>query len=131
MGRTFFIDIDGTLVRHKHAEELDNMIESPVSEELLPGVKELWEHFEVDDCIVITTARRERHREFTEKIFEENNLRYDRILFEMETGPRIVINDTPNISIQKASAINVQRNGGFYFDEDDYRFRKEKKMKYL
>lgn len=131
MGRTFFIDIDGTLVRHKHSEELDNMITNPVIEELLPGVIELWNHFDIDDCIVITTARRERHREFTEEIFRHYNLRYDKILFELETGPRIVINDTPNIAVQKASAINVRRNGGFYFDEDDNRFRKEKKLKYL
>lgn len=133
MGRTFFIDIDGTLVYHRKASELDNMIENPVKEELLPGVKELWEYFDVDDCIVITTARRNRHRVFTEKIFTENNLRYDRMLFELETGPRIVINDTPNISEQKASAINVKRDGGFYFEEDVdlNRFKNEKKMNFF
>ncbi len=131
MGRTFFIDVDGTLVCHKDAEYLDNMIENPIKEELLPGVKELWDYFEIDDCIVITTARRDRHRIFTEKIFTENNLRYSRMLFELETGPRIVINDTPNVSIPKASAINVKRDGGFYFEVDDSRFRSEKKMNYF
>jgi len=130
MGRTFFIDIDGTLVRHKTAVELDNMIETPINEELLPGVLELWDHFEIDDCIVITTARRNRHRGITERIFKDNNLRYNMMLFELESGPRILINDTPNISVQKASAINVRRNGGFYFDEDDSRFKNEKKMNF-
>jgi hypothetical protein len=126
-GKTYFIDIDGTIVSYLTNEQLDAMItttnpysttyssSSTCVEQLLPGVKELWESFSKDDVIVITTARFERHRQFTEKIFSDNNLVYSHLIMELTNGPRILINDTPDIFYKKAIAINVRRNDGFYF----------------
>ncbi len=119
MQKTIFCDIDGTIVYHKTIKDLDEILESDgqIVEELLPGVKELWECFD-DDVIIITTARDIKYKNMTENIFKLNNLRYDQILFNLGTGPRVLINDTPDIRVQKANAINVKRNGGFYFESE-------------
>lgn len=117
-GKTYFIDIDGTIVIHLSNDEIDFIIEkyNDFSEFLLPGVKELWKRFKEQDKIIITTARAERHRQMTEKIFHQNNLRYDILLMDLPSGPRILINDSPDLLFQKAIALNVQRNVGFCFD---------------
>lgn len=115
MGKTYFIDVDGTIVPYLTYEQLDEMLNDTKTEQLLPGVKELWNTFQPDDRIIITTARYERHRQFTEAIFKENNLIYSVLLMDLPNGPRILINDTPDILYKKAIAVNVQRNAGFYF----------------
>ena len=124
MGKTYFIDVDGTIVEYLTWEQLDAMaLVNPIStlaaETLLPGVKELWSKITNEDSVVITTARHEKHRALTEKIFEDHSLRYDTILMDLPNGPRILINDTPDILIKKAIAINVERNHGFYFKQSD------------
>jgi hypothetical protein len=121
MGKTYFIDVDGTIVKHLSNDDLNKILneEHKYKEELLPGVKELWKTFGEDDCIIITTAREElKHKAMTEKIFKENGLRYNQMIFNLPCGPRVVINDTPDIMFKKAIAINVMRNGGFYFDKN-------------
>ena len=126
--KTYFIDIDGTIVKHLNNIQLDEILESEHKEELLPGVKTLWNTFHKNDKIIITTARKEKHRTFTELIFSKNELRYDALIMDLASGPRILINDTPSITYKKALAINVQRDKGFYFydscnetsDSDDY-----------
>lgn len=123
--KTYFIDIDGTIVKHLNNNQLDEILKKMThnyqfEEVLLPGVKRLWSTFHQDDKIVITTARKEKHRAFTELIFERNGLRYDNLIMDLASGPRILINDTPSILYEKAKAINVQRDKGFYFyDSDD------------
>jgi hypothetical protein len=115
MGRTFFIDIDGTIVKHLDNNEIDYIIENncTLRELLLPGVKDLWESFHEDDYIIITTARTEKHRKFTEKLFDENNLYYDLLIMDLPSGPRIIINDVNDVDDNKAIGINVLRNTGF------------------
>jgi hypothetical protein len=117
MGKTYFIDVDGTIVPHLSNRELDKIVQSGKSyiEELLPGVKELWNTFQEDDVIIITTARTEAHRLLTEKTLFTNNLRFDKLIMNLPSGPRYVINDTPDVTFPKAIAINVKRNEGFYF----------------
>lgn len=117
-GKTYFIDVDGTIVKHVSNDEIDEKImKGEVFEEiLLPGVHQLWEQFQPNDKIVITTARKESHRALTEKIFTSNNLRIDVMLMDLPSGPRILINDSPDSLYKKAIAINVKRDGGFYFD---------------
>ena len=115
--KTYFIDVDGTIVKHVSNEDLDNILETNqlFEEILLPGVHQLWSQFQPEDKIIITTARRESHRVLTEKIFSSNNLRFDSMIMDLPSGPRILINDTPDSLYKKAIAINVKRNDGFYF----------------
>lgn len=117
MGKTYFLDVDGTIVPHKTLEELDAATTNAECLDYpLPGVKELWGTFTPDDIIIITTARSERHRRFTEMFFQKYGLRYNLMLMDLPNGPRILINDTPYIFFQKAIAVNVMRNGGVNFN---------------
>lgn len=118
-GTTYFIDIDGTLVHNKEEEDLEQLllidnenIES--TEELLPNVLELWNSIKKNDVIIITTARSEKYRTLTEKLFKKYSMRYDKLIMDLRTGPRVVINDTPDLSFKKAIAINVLRDQGFF-----------------
>lgn len=121
MSRTFFIDIDGTIVKHLSNDELDKIIydistnqkhESSFKEILLPGVLEFWNSINDNDKIIITTARKESHRKLTEKIFFDNGLRFDMMIMDLPSGKRILINDSPLSFCKKAIAINVIRDNG-------------------
>ena len=117
-GKTYFIDIDGTLVHNKQEEDLMELlrkdeVNTESIEELLPNVKTFWNNFEKDDIIIITTARSEKYRRLTEKLFQKHNLRYDNLIMDLRTGPRVLINDTLDLTYQKAIAINVKRDQGF------------------
>jgi len=118
-GTTYFIDIDGTLVHNKEEEDLEQLLLSDneqmdSTEELLPNVMELWSSIKPNDIIVITTARSEKYRTITEKLFQKFNMRYDMLIMDLRTGPRVLINDTPDLSFKKAIAINVKRDQGFF-----------------
>ena len=68
MNKTWFIDIDGTLVRHLENKEIDE----GTKEELLPYVLEFLEGSEKrGECVILTTARLEEHRKITEKMLRE------------------------------------------------------------
>lgn len=112
--KTYFIDVDGTLVKHVSNDEIDKKIlnNEEFQEILLPGVHEMWNQIEKNDKIIITTARREEHRKITEKIFRSNNLRFDLMIMDLPSGIRILINDTPDLLNKKAIAINVKRDQG-------------------
>ena len=90
MNKTWFIDIDGTLVKHLENKEIDEGTE----EELLPYTLEFLEGIEKrGDYIILTTARLEEHRQVTEKMLEEFGIKYDQIIFGIGSRERIVIND--------------------------------------
>jgi len=104
LNHTWFIDLDGTIL--KHNGHLTG------NEELLPGVKELWQLIPIKDFIIITTGRNEIYRESSLKILTDNGLRYDHAIFGLPFGERIVLNDLkPNL--KTAIAWNVERDKGF------------------
>lgn len=117
--KTYFVDIDGTIVKYRTNEDLDRLLLTHEDEELLPGVHKFWNTFEEHDRVIITTARKSKYRSFTEDIFKKNGLRYDVLLMDLENGPRILINDTPSMLLKKAVAINLKRDEGFYFYSSD------------
>lgn len=105
MGHTWFIDLDGTILNHNGYINNDDF--------LLHGVKELWAAIPKDDYIVITTGRKEQHKESSLKILQDNDLRYDHVIFGLPLGERIVINDVKPEGLKTAIAWNVERNKGF------------------
>jgi len=120
MNKTWFIDIDGTLVKHLENKEIDE----GTKEELLPYVLEFLEGIETrGDYIILTTARLEEHRQVTEKMLKEFGINYDQIIFGIGSQERIVVNDIKPIDafdggsrenpLPTAYAINVNRNEGF------------------
>ena len=120
MHKTWFIDIDGTLVRHLEDDDIDR----GTKEELLPFTLEFLKGIqEQGDYIVITIARLERHREVTEQMLSEFGIVYDHIIFGLGSQERVLVNDikpkgsydggSEENSLPTAYAINVNRNEGF------------------
>lgn len=110
MKKTFFIDIDGCLIKHKG--NLSTQIIEEV--ELLPGVIEklnLWES--EGHKIILTTGRKESMRELTMVQLQRVGIFYDQLVMGCNRGERIIINDKKvDNDICVCSAIEIDRNTG-------------------
>lgn len=99
MSKTLFLDLDGTILRW-------------FSGEILPGVKEKFDRWNEEGYqIILTTARSEGFRKFTEAQMESHGLKYERLIMELQDYPRWVINDEKE-GIEACGAIIVKRDGG-------------------
>ena len=117
--KTWFFDIDGTLVRHLENDE----ILSGAEEQLLPQVEEFLDKlYRRGDYVILTTARWESQRPQTEKMLENFKLNYHHLIMGIGSGERILVNDIKPIDTEDnfreevqptAYAINVERNRGF------------------
>ena len=103
---TWFIDIDGTIFKHEGLWE-------DGEDTLLPGVQELWNTIPADDCIILTTGRNSHFASETEQALKKFKLRYDKIIFDLPVGERIIVNDTKPSGLETAIAWNVKRNQGY------------------
>ena len=80
---TLFIDIDGTIVPHLENDDLDKLIhmedDIPVyikkPEKLLNNVKQFFDSLDPNIHVIFTTARFERHRNLTEYMLKQNNIK--------------------------------------------------------
>jgi ABC-type transport system involved in multi-copper enzyme maturation permease subunit len=112
--KTFFIDIDGTILKNYQEGELDKISKiNGYIEDLLPSAKDFFNSLNKNDVVIFTTGRRERHRLLTERTLKYNNINYKHLIMDLPWGQRYLINDTPNMLYQKAVAINLLRNKGF------------------
>lgn len=99
---TWILDLDGTLVEHNGYKN--------GGDKLLAGVRKFLDSIPKDDFILILTAREEEAREQTLKFLTENGIRFNKIIFEMPMGERILINDTKPSGLKCAHSINTERN---------------------
>ena len=107
--KTFFIDIDGTLIVHK--ENLHNMILSEM--EVLPNVIEKFLEWRRDGhYIVLTTARAEGARYSTERQLSKVGIFYDKLIMGLTNGQRVLINDTKSDGVPSAVAYSITRDAG-------------------
>ncbi len=104
---TWFWDLDGSIFIYRQFENYTN--EKAV---LIEGVCEFMnEKNDNGDCIVITTARPESLREFTENELRENNIPYKFLLMGIERGHRHLVNDSDSGSdTPRAIAYSLLRN---------------------
>ena len=102
--KTWLIDLDGTIIEHNSHINGTN--------KLLPGVKKFWKKINKKDIIIILTARESKYRMKTIKFLKDNNLRYNKILFDLNVGERILINDKKPDGLKTSVSINVKRNKG-------------------
>ena len=65
------------------------------------------------DMIIIMTAREEAVKEKTLAFIDSHGLRYDKAIFGVHHGERIVVNDNKPGGLQTAIAWNVKRNKGY------------------
>ncbi len=103
LGHTWFLDLDGTLVKHN-----GHLIDG--QDTLLPGADALLAQIPSDDLVVIVTSRAEAHREATERFLAERRIRYDHIIFDAPFGERIVVNDAKPSGLMTAVALNGTRD---------------------
>lgn len=101
--KTWIFDLDGTLVKH-------NGYKTDGKDTLLKGAKEYLDGIPLTDKIIIFTSRTEEYREKTLEFLQEQAIRFDRILFEMPMGERIVVNDKKPSGLNMAVAINPERD---------------------
>jgi hypothetical protein len=110
MNKVIFLDIDGCLLRHHGGSSTSLIDQEP---ELLPGVKEKLDEWEVKGYqIIITTGRKESLRKFTEKQLLKFGITYEHLIMGLGRGERIVINDKKPDGTQTASYVNINRNEG-------------------
>jgi len=108
--KTFFIDIDGTLLflpKHVTYDSADTHV--------LPGTySKLLEWKSQGHQIVLTTGRVTDRREKLEKQLSDLKIPYDQLVTNLPSGPRILINDKKPYSEihQMAQAIQLKRNEG-------------------
>ena len=105
LGHTWILDFDGTLVEHNgYKTEKDKF---------LPGAKEFLNSIPKDDYILILTAREAEAKEKTEMFLKENGIRYNKIIFKIPMGERILINDDKPSGLKCAYAICKERDEKF------------------
>jgi vacuolar-type H+-ATPase subunit F/Vma7 len=103
---TVFMDIDGTIVNHNYDPER-------YEDTFLPGAEEtLRELQEKNFLIVLVTSRIQKHCERLIQVLSRKRI-FPRLITDLPTGKRIVVNDRKFAGQDKAVAINVERDGGF------------------
>jgi hypothetical protein len=100
----WLIDIDGTIVKHNGYKN--------GGDELLPGVLEFWSRIPPGDLIILFTARSAIYKTVTANFLHENQIRFDKLIFDMPVGERVLINDVKPHGLLTALAVNVDRDCG-------------------
>lgn len=100
--KTWIIDLDGTIVKH-NGYKMDG-------EELLEGSFEFFQKIPESDFIIILTARSEQYKTETIEFLKKSKVRFDKIIFDIPPGERILINDNKPSNLQMAYAINKKRD---------------------
>lgn len=104
---TVFLDMDGTLVYHNYTPFTKDDI-------LLPGTVELLKSImNTNSYCILTTGRSEPECIGILKRFKNDfGFEFDRCLYNLPTGIRILINDTKDLTIPKAIAHSLKRDEG-------------------
>ena len=106
---TYFVDIDGTLLKYRKFETYETSKAEPIES----TIEYLNKASKEGHMIILTTARPEYLRDHTVVELHENYIPYDRLIMGIERGPRYLINDMdPNNPGERAIAINVERDKG-------------------
>ena len=102
LNKTWLLDLDCTLVKHNGYKDGGDV--------LLAGAKEFVEQIGSDDKIIILTSRGGEFRQTTVDFLNENNIRFNEIIFDMPMGERILINDRKPSGLDMAYAVNKNRD---------------------
>lgn len=103
LAKTWVFDVDGTLLIHNGHLRTQG-------DEVLPGVKEFFSNISPEDKVVLLTARKEVFREQLESFLNANGIRFDKILYGIPMGERILVNDKKPSGLVTAYAVNKERD---------------------
>lgn len=107
---TFFVDIDGTIVKYRKFSELSTAILTPI-QDVIDFINKSYD----EGChIVITTARPQSFELFTKQELEKLGVKYHQMLMGIGRGTRVVLNDKDPDSpeLPRAWGINFIRDQG-------------------
>ncbi|MBQ9089438.1 MAG: hypothetical protein IJY58_00095 [Alphaproteobacteria bacterium] len=99
---TWIFDVDGTICVHNGYKNGKDV--------LLKGVQELFNQIPPEDMIILLTSRKEEERERLDSFMKENNLRYDKVIFDAPMGERILVNDNKPSGLKMSYAIKKERD---------------------
>ena len=99
---TWIFDVDGTLCVHNGYKNGGDI--------LLEGVKELFAKIPTQDMIILLTSRKEEERENLDNFMTRNSLRYDKVIFFVFLGERILINDNKPSGLKMSYSIDKKRD---------------------
>jgi hypothetical protein len=107
---TLFVDIDGTIIKYRKFSELEESTPEPIQD----VIDYINGHHSNGAIIIITTARPEKYRLFTEDELTTIGLKWNQLVMDCGRGTRVVLNDIDPKSpeIKRAVGINLVRNGG-------------------
>ena len=106
LSHTWFFDLDGTILKH-------NGYIDDKKDTLLNGVKEFFKKIPLKDVIIITTSRDKKNSKKTINYLKKMKIRFDKIIFDLPYGERILLNDIkPKNNLKTAISINLKRNSG-------------------
>ena len=106
IGKTWFVDLDGTIFQHNSYLEGKNII--------LKNAKLFLEKIPNDDCLIFVTARPKKLKKMTLKTLHEMGISFDGIIFNVTTGTRILINDKKRNNKKTCIAVNKKRNSSYF-----------------
>lgn len=108
---TFFVDIDGTIIKYRKFSELENSKLEPIQD----VIDYINEQYELGAVIIITTARPENYRNYTIKELNTVGVKYNQLVMDCGRGTRVIFNDKDpeNPQLNRAVGINFTRNQGF------------------
>jgi len=107
---TFFVDIDGTIVKYRKFSELSTSVLTPIQD----VIDYLNKSYDEGAHIVITTARPPQYELFTKQELEKLGVKYHQIIMGIGRGTRVVLNDKdPEMpDLPRAWGINFIRDQG-------------------
>lgn len=105
LAHTWILDLDGTLVKH-NGYLLDG------KDSFLEGTMAFLASIPEQDYILILTSRKVEYQEITENFLKDNGVRYNKIIYGIPFGERILINDKKDSGLECAFSLNVIRNQG-------------------
>jgi len=103
LGHTWFLDLDGTIVKHN-----GYMVDG--YDMFLDGALEFLNSIPEEDMVVFITSRKDEYREMTEKFLRDNGIRYNHIIFNAPYGERILVNDRKPSGLNTAITVLMERD---------------------
>ena len=109
---TFFVDIDGTIVKYRKFSELATSVLEPIQD----VIDYLNEQYDNGAIIIITTARPNSYQDYTKNELKKIGLKYHQLVMDCGRGTRVIFNDKDpeNPNLDRAVGINFIRDGGFH-----------------